>query len=122
MIYGAVRLRIRGRKVGIVIGADRLSDLDVAASAMGEPAPKGIRDGFLLGEDLETAIRRAHAMQDDKPGSWGPRDQLISDAAQAVEEIDPDELERYAAFLKHRAADPHCTCNDCSAYHFGRQR
>lgn len=29
-----------------------------------------------------------------------------------------ERLEREIAFEDHRAADPHCTCNDCVAYHF----
>ncbi len=100
MIWGAVDVLIRGQRVGIVIGADRLSDLDAAAEIISTPAPRGARWGFVLGDDLQTAIRRAHAMSAREHAAYGGMQQLISDAAEAVETIDADELERFAAEKK----------------------
>ncbi len=39
-------------------------------------------------------------------GSW----HVHPEALQTLEDVD--------AFAKHRAADPHCTCPDCIAFHF----
>jgi hypothetical protein len=46
--------------------------------------------------------------------------ELMEQALNVMQALTAERSRTAAAFARHRAADPHCTCNDCIAYHFER--
>lgn len=51
-------------------------------------------------------------------GTWVRRSWHMTRAEADAEFARLDEADE-EAFEAHRAADPHCTCNDCTTHHFG---